>query len=507
MADAVATSARGRSRGAAPGLVLAALWMVFAAAALITPADADLWGHLTFGRDIVQSGDPIQVDGYSFASDRRWINHEWLAEVVFFRVYRAAGSTGLILFKLGFIALVVLSLWRYLTSLGASRRGAAVLTGLAFVGTYWRTHTVRPQLFSVLLFAWLLIIMRRVEGGRRWWLAAVPPLVVIWVNSHGGWIVGAGVFALWTAMSLVEGRQTWTDRAWLAGTLAAAAAAVFINPYGRDLVGFLAETVRPERGDIEEWGSILTSPVGLGVPWALTIGAAALAVRTAGRPSRLTDSIVIVGLAVLSFRVSRLDAFFSLAVVVLLAPALIRAIDRRPWLPAPATSPPAGVMVISAVVALVALVPVGRIMAPYASCLTIQGGWVPDRDAAMFIDANQLQGRMLTWFDWGEYAIWHYGPGLQVSMDGRRETVFTERAIQAHRRFYAGEDAGGALLQGLNPDYIWLPTRLPVVGRLRGDGWTAIFDGPASVVFTRHRDRTFQPASTPMASARCFPGP
>ena len=33
-----------------------------------------------------------------------------------------------------------------------------------------------------------------------------------------------------------------------------------------------------------------------------------------------------------------------------------------------------------------------------------------DVEAASFIAANRLNGRMLTWFVWGEYAIWHFGP-------------------------------------------------------------------------------------------------
>ena len=46
----------------------------------ITFVDADLWGHLTFGRDIVRQGWVHTSDPYSFTSDRPWINHEWLAE-------------------------------------------------------------------------------------------------------------------------------------------------------------------------------------------------------------------------------------------------------------------------------------------------------------------------------------------------------------------------------------------------------------------------------------------
>jgi len=48
-----------------------------------TYADADLWGHVRFGLDILSAGHVPSVDPYSFTSDVMWVNHEWLAEVLF----------------------------------------------------------------------------------------------------------------------------------------------------------------------------------------------------------------------------------------------------------------------------------------------------------------------------------------------------------------------------------------------------------------------------------------
>lgn len=55
----------------------------FALLSSITVADADLWGHVRFGLDTLQAGTIIQVDPYSYVTTgQRWINHEWLAEMV-----------------------------------------------------------------------------------------------------------------------------------------------------------------------------------------------------------------------------------------------------------------------------------------------------------------------------------------------------------------------------------------------------------------------------------------
>src|SRR6185369_2096151 len=57
-----------------------------------TSADADLWGHLAFGRDIVRDHAVHASDPYSFTSDRPWVNHEWLAEVIMWLCYAAGGA-------------------------------------------------------------------------------------------------------------------------------------------------------------------------------------------------------------------------------------------------------------------------------------------------------------------------------------------------------------------------------------------------------------------------------
>ena len=504
-----------------PGLLAGiGLVLVLAAATIGTPADADLWGHITFGRDIITSGQIIQADPYAFTSDRAWVNHEWISEIAFAEVYRLAGSSGLVALKVLVIAALFALLWRHVKRTGPASGRAAVIAatvlGLAYVGTFWRTHTVRPQLFSVLFFAVLLITMTRVDEGRRWRLLLVAPLMALWVNVHGGWIVGLGVLGFWPAARILDSRVPLNERLIAATAGIAAAGATLLNPYGADMWRFLAETVRLGRSDIEEWGSVLTFPVALGVPWAITFAAAGLAIWRGGVQRRWDDVAIVALLAFASFRVSRLDAFFSLAVVILLTPQLTsvvtQVLERRRVAPAAKGSPeqqaPAlGLILITVAAVGAMLVPATKIIGPYATCLTIDGGWVPDEGAGRFILHNRLKGRMLTWFDWGEYAIWHFGPDLQVSMDGRRETVYTDGTIQAHRKFYAADATASSYLRALNPDYIWLPKRLPVTDTLRAAGWMVAFDGSASVVLARAGSGPFEQPVSARNSRRCFPGP
>jgi hypothetical protein len=61
--------------------------------------DPDLWGHVRFGLDILRDASIPPSDPYSFTSDRVWVNHEWLAEVITADAFRLAGNPGLIALK------------------------------------------------------------------------------------------------------------------------------------------------------------------------------------------------------------------------------------------------------------------------------------------------------------------------------------------------------------------------------------------------------------------------
>jgi hypothetical protein len=112
------------------------------------------------------------------------------------------------------------------------------------------------------------------------------------------------------------------------------------------------------------------------------------------------------------------------------------------------------------------------------------------------------------WFDWGEYAIWHLAPRLRVSIDGRRETVYSEAVRDRHGQFYLDEPGGAGLPQELAADYVWIPPYAPAVRGLEAAGWQRLYQDADSVVFGRAGSRT---SNTPVAIAAAvnafFPGP
>ena len=55
-----------------------------------------------------------------------------------------------------------------------------------------------------MLFPVVLDLLYSARAGSRRALIAIPPLILLWANLHGGWIVGAGAVA---AFAMALGRQ------------------------------------------------------------------------------------------------------------------------------------------------------------------------------------------------------------------------------------------------------------------------------------------------------------
>jgi hypothetical protein len=372
---------------------------------------------------------------------------------------------------------------------------------IAVVGVYPQLIAIRPQLFSVLLYAVLLALLNGIDRGHaRLWLF-MPALFALWANLHGGWIVGLGLVGLWSACELTTRTHAWR---WTACGVLLALLGTLATPYGVELWQFVWETTGIDRADIIDWQPLIRTPSHL-IPWAFSMSLAVMAWRRRGAGA-IPRLIPAVALGVLALRVVRLEGFFALSSVMLLAPCYAALGPKR--LPLTRLPSRAEVVTVSLVCAA-AVVATGVAVKHSVGCVTLADPsltppWAPEAEAITFLQSNPIHGRLLCWFDYGEMAIWHLAPKLLVSYDGRRETVYSAAVQADHLRFYSSRrDAGYA--RRLKADYVWLPQWLPVNDALEHDGWVAIFKGPQSTIYARKAGPYTQPA--PRTGPRCFPGP
>jgi hypothetical protein len=447
---------------AGSGLLLFAL-------STITSADSDLWGHLRFGLDTLRSGALTAVDPYSFTQDRSWINHEWLSELQMALAYVAAGSAGLALLKGALVFATMYLVWSAFEGVDLSAR--IVILGVTALSTVPATRTLRPQLWSMLCLAILCRALVDERGsGRRW----LPALFAVWANLHGGWIVGVGILVAWAT----------TESS--------------VRP--RELRSFLSATVGMNR-QITEWQPLWTATAPNWLPWIVVSVATVWTLRwTTAR--RLPVAVVLVLLAYASLRVMRIWPLYVECAAILLAQPVRARWPMRTSLSRQIGNDLKAALGVSAVaVAIAAYVLWGSLR-----CVGVDGDWGPDQVAAHTL-SSAAPGRLVVFFDWGEYAVWHWGPGLRVSMDGRRETVYSDRRLDEHGAILAGSPEGLAALESWRAEYAWLPaTSLRTKEWLATHGYRIEVVTAKSFVAVRDDLPVLAAPQPPLAGARrCFP--
>jgi len=129
-------------------LLLATLAILALYAASQDVTGEDLWWHLATGRYILEHGEIPTRDVFSFTyAGAPWFNQEWLAQVLFFDLFRRGGGTALVAFKV----LVAASLFPAAAWVGWRRSGSWLLSAGPAIAAAFVCRPfldIRPQLFS-----------------------------------------------------------------------------------------------------------------------------------------------------------------------------------------------------------------------------------------------------------------------------------------------------------------------------------------------------------------------
>ncbi len=236
--------------------------------------DGDLWWHIKVGRTILATHHWPSTDVYSFtAHGMPWMAYEWVGEVLLAAVHRAWGLPGLLALNLALGAAVVLGLYGLATLRSHNSKAAFVACGLLLYLAAV-SFTLRPQMLGYILLILALIILERFRQGRVGTLWLLPPLFLLWVNTHGSFVIGIFAFGVYAISGLIEHRwgglesRRWTpaQRLRLGIVFLASIIVLVVNPYGTKLVIYpvvMAFSQPVNISVIREWQSMpFNSPPG-----------------------------------------------------------------------------------------------------------------------------------------------------------------------------------------------------------------------------------------------------
>jgi hypothetical protein len=251
----------------------------------------DFWLALVSGREIAQHGLP-HVDHLTvMASGHRWVDQQWLAQLILYGAARV-GGVGAAAAVCLFAEAAALSI----VGLIAHRRGASPVAILVFLvlcvaaapwGFQFRPQALALPLFSVTL--WLLARDPRARRNSTLW---VLPMLCLWANVHGSSVLGALLVMLYGAQALVQ-TADGAARLRALACLLLAAPALLVSPYATSLPGYyrLMLLDPPFGREIKEWHR--TTPSGLTAVFFLLLAVAVVLVVTRRRRLVLFDLLVL----------------------------------------------------------------------------------------------------------------------------------------------------------------------------------------------------------------------
>jgi hypothetical protein len=226
--------------------------------------DTDFWWHLKVGEDLLATHRWPTTDPYSFtAPGHPWIAAEWLGDVLFASVERAGGLPALdgLLITLSAITILALHSLCILRTKNskASFLASAIVTILAIP-----VFNFRPQMIGLLFLILTLIALELFRHGKPAALWFLPVVFLIWMNTHGSWILGFVVLLAYWVSGLKEISFGSVEmRAWrqdqrrrLSLIFLLCVAVLPITPYGTELAPYpfvVSSSFPVNLASINEW--------------------------------------------------------------------------------------------------------------------------------------------------------------------------------------------------------------------------------------------------------------
>jgi hypothetical protein len=229
-------------------------------------ADPDIWWHLRDASLLLRSGHFIHADSLTYTvGGKPWINFEWLADLPYSFAYKTFGDMGVYAVMILTAGAILVGIY-YLACLRSGNCKAAFPA--AFLGFLLASVSLGPR---TLLFGWLFLVIElailwNYDQDRDYTLA-LPPLFLLWINTHGSWFIGFVLFCVWFACGLVQfDRGFLRARRFAPGQLrklipvaATSFALLFVNPYGWRLVAYPLDVAFRQKGTLQyiaEWGTL-----------------------------------------------------------------------------------------------------------------------------------------------------------------------------------------------------------------------------------------------------------
>lgn len=482
---------------------------------------ADLWWQLTIGRYAAQTGDVLRQNIFSYtASDFPILDHEWLCELIFFKIYSFGGLTALYILKGVMLSLVFLTLYFLCRKRGCPPvfSGIAIIIS-AFLANLALFGDVRPYLFTYLGLAILLYSLYSFSLDRASKSIYLLPFVfLIWLNCHGGYMLLPALIVLYLiscfiALILKVGKDKkksdnilgafWSRNSKLIVVLIVSVFLIFLNPYGLKLFlypfSFSSDTFY--KNHLIEWvkPNLFGANLNFLIYWLLFLPLAILFRRKLS----IFDIFLFLAFSYLSFSAVRHITLFAMTLSSVLALCLFH---FYAYLKLKLNFKPLYSLnnkIITCFVLFIAFfgITIVKMSSFSIETLSLERTHFP-YNGVKFIELNKLPGKVYHPYAWGGYLLWNLYPDnndfYRVFIDGRANVAYPEDifkksitldfGIEGWEKIMEEYDINIALCSKYHMKNMYkgknLVTRLIESGK-----WTLIYEDRAEFIFIKNSEK------------------
>lgn len=492
----------------------------------------DLWWVLKTGQVLIELKSFPPHDIFSYTAGRTpWIHYGWLSSILLYLMYYTGGSLFLQLFK---TILVLISF--YIVIFIAYKRTGEDLTSSALAGvwmlfacTTMHLLNVRSLIFSLVYMTLCWLILEKAYCEKKlnllFWL---PPLTLLWVNTHTSFILslflqGVYIFNLiaelyvfkkstpekikkffalnYSNVSIRDEKSTPLPDAPGGKKTLRTALVIFIlsiilsavNPNGTIIfktpfesldnfyVRHIAEFAKPDY---------------LGLQLFFTISAIVvfLSLIIFHEKYRLRDYFILAGMFYLSFKAVRHTILFSYFALPAAAVFISSTGEFFRKLFSSFIEKAESVQKIATLVLLVLFIAASIKLYSGINYASLNKEWdVMPVGGVEFLKLNHIPGNMFNSYEWGGYLLWKLYPEYKVMIDGRGGMAYPEEVFRDLNEAVWVDDKWRAVMDKYKINFVItnkilekvFSQRLPSNLRNSPD-WVLIYEDAVENIFIRN---------------------
>ncbi|MDI6854419.1 MAG: hypothetical protein QME75_12540 [Deltaproteobacteria bacterium] len=447
--------------------------------------DLDLFHELALIRELINTGSFPLTDVFSYVPTKNpVVHHEWGtgAIVYLITIHQGLGAPGLLLLKYLLTAFICIGGYIFTKRQGASDYAFSFFAFWAISLGWIGFTTIRAQLFSLMFLVIFLFLIEENRKGKNWPLFVWLPFYVAWVNIHGGFLIGLGLFLIYIVelflgnflqeKKFIDSLNHIKFQIIIFGLMCFA---IIINPYGTSYLPYIWQAVTLDRTQfISEWRPVWQINITTFIGLSLSIILLAFVICYQEKRSLIVPgTLMVLGAAWLSFRHYRHLSIYSV-ILMCYAPILLENSSLSPVLKN-LLQRHKKILCFSFIIVAIFGISLAswnkfwQLRIPTAVEEHKKGVPIYPASAVKFLKEKDFTGNMTVHFNYGAYVSWNLYPQVKVSMDSRFEVAYSVEQVVENLNFYAAKEGWQETIKRYPTDAILVPNWKPIEKELSQD--------------------------------------